>query len=750
MDNLSFWIKNKISEAIDWSAVVEAERQEFIRDFPVDKILDLSYEDFLIAKAGVGNEHSFCRRLRYESRTASMGNAWPNVFEIYYSNGLNIKLSTSYEKKYGEDFEEAFIALKKEIVKLLHAAETLDIKTIEACEINSLFKYKLLSVYYLDKYFPVCTKAALKEYVTRVGLSFDPNEDMIHGIMRLVEWRNSNPAISSWNNTTLMMFCDWLWSENKSINQDESQLYENNNEQMVNDMNNKTIFDHNTILYGPPGTGKTYNTVIYAVAIVEGKDINEVKEEAKINYKAVKVRYEEYKTSGQIAFTTFHQSYGYEEFIEGIRPVLDTTQTQEDDTKGEIRYEIKRGIFRAFCENANRPAILDENVNLGINRDPVVWKISLEGAGENETRRECMEHDHIRIGWDEYGPNITEDTQYEYGGKAILDAFINQMRIGDIVLSCYSKTETDAIGVITGDYEWDEQFSYYRRIRKVKWLVKNIRENILKINNGSNLTLSSVYKMKISTSDVLEIVKKYSINNKKNDKNYVFIIDEINRGNISKIFGELITLIETTKRLDMDEAVKVTLPYSGVEFGVPSNVYILGTMNTADRSIALMDTALRRRFSFIEMMPEPDVLMDLGLTGIEVDGNVLDVPEMLRVINRRIEFLFDREHTIGHAFFTGLKDNTTIDQLKEIFKKNVIPLLQEYFYEDYEKIQLVLGDNKKSSDEYKFVIKKEESARSIFNGSTELEPMNIFSINEKAFDNIESYIEIYRLVGAGD
>lgn len=340
-------------------------------------------------------------------------------------------------------------------------------------------------------------------------------------------------------------------------------------------MNKTKTIGLNTILYGPPGTGKTYHSAIYAVAICDGESIEEVE---KKDYKDVMTRYNALKAEKRIAFTTFHQSYGYEEFIEGIKPVIEAKETESETSeakKSDIGYTIEPGVFKKFCEKAKGDA-----------------------------------------------------------------------------------------------------------------------------------------------------------------QPYVFIIDEINRGNISKIFGELITLIETTKRDGMAEGADAILPYSGEAFSVPSNVYILGTMNTADRSIALMDTALRRRFNFEEMMPDPSVI-----DGIKVES--LDVATMLRTINTRIEYLYDREHTIGHAFFTKLRTNPSLEVLAEIFRNNVVPLLQEYFYEDYEKIQLVLGDNDKSSDTYKFILDKKVNENEIFKKSPQLDlHEKTYVIQEDAFYNLQSYLEI--------
>ena len=274
----------------------------------------------------------------------------------------------------------------------------------------------------------------------------------------------------------------------------------------------------NQILYGPPGTGKTWNTVNYALAIIEDKSLDELEREDR---QEVKRRFDKLKAGGQIAMVTFHQNFTYEDFIEGIRPVLGDGESEN------IKYELSKGVFRRISDRAS--------------------------------------------------------------------------------------TDTHS--------------------------------------------------------------------------KYVLIIDEINRGNIAKIFGELITLIERSKRLGRDDEATVTLPYSKDDFGVPDNLYIIGTMNTADRSIALLDTALRRRFEFIAMMP--DSSHDLISTDIEgVNGR-----RLLAAMNERIRFLLDREHQIGHTYFIDVDNVNNIDFLSKGFKTKIIPLLQEYFYDNWEKIDLALNKN---------------------------------------------------------
>ena len=494
----------------------------------------------------------------------------------------------------------------------------------------------------------------------------------------------------------------------------------------------------NIILYGPPGTGKTYNTVRKAVEIIRGKAW------ADKDYSEVKNEYDKLVDEKRIRFVTFHQSYGYEEFIEGIKP-----KTKND----RIIYEVEAGIFRDFCDKA-KDAVPRNESDYGFNSSPAIWKVSLKGTGKNEIRDYCLENDCIRVGYDQEG----ED------GKRVLNALINKMRKGDIILSCYSEKAIDAIGVVTGDYEKKDNFDSYKHFRGVSWIYKTSAEkgrDIFDLNGKKKMTLSTIYRLNsITQADVLKIVegddnevKNPSAKTSYGKDKYVFIIDEINRGNISKIFGELITLIEDNKRDGASEAACVTLPYSQKTFSVPDNVYILGTMNTADRSIAAIDTALRRRFAFEEMMPDCGALVNSDKSPIVVDG--IDIAAMLKVINERIEILYDREHTVGHAYFMPLRDKkgAAVKDIADIFRNKIIPLLQEYFYEDYGKIRLVLGDNQKEKVNLpQFIVSEDIPYNSLFGSAEEYElgeKNKKYSLNAEAFYKKEAYIGIYSLTDGG-
>lgn len=477
----------------------------------------------------------------------------------------------------------------------------------------------------------------------------------------------------------------------------------------------------NTILYGPPGTGKTYNTVIYAVAICENKNIEDVQSE---EYEKVLHRYNELKKEGRIAFTTFHQSFGYEEFIEGISPII--FEDNSDDCSGNIEYKIKSGIFKSFCEETEKITI--KNDKFSINKDATIWKVTVGSKVQND----CFVNNYIRIG---FGIN-------DKGAKE----FVNQINEGDIIITTDgNRKNIRGIAIATSDEAYKlENTESDSTTRDVMWLVRDINDDVTILNGNKWLQRKTVSRLpNMNIKDLMEFAIKKNVELKethieKNNGSYVFIIDEINRGNISKIFGELITLIEDTKRKGMTEEMSTILPYSGSLFSVPSNVYILGTMNTADRSIALMDTALRRRFQFVEMMPDTNILKNITVEGVEI-------APILEKINERITFLYDREHTIGHAFFIKLIDSPDINTLGSIFEKSIIPLLQEYFYEDYQKIQLILGDNEKSDPSIKFILDEKIKVKSVFKGdATDVIdlPEKKYTINKEAFLNIESYKQI--------
>ena len=436
----------------------------------------------------------------------------------------------------------------------------------------------------------------------------------------------------------------------------------------------------NIVLYGAPGTGKTYDVPELAVRLCDPAFMA-----AEPNREEIVSRYNQLKTEKRIAFTTFHQSLDYEDWIEGLRPVV--------NENNQVTYEIESGIFKKLCEEAERPVVKDKQV--GIADNAVVWKVSLAGTGDNDVRRECMENNHIRIGWDDYGPVISDETDwsiYNGEGKQILDAYINKMKIGDIVMSCYSSQTIDAIGVVVGDYEFEDKFPNYKRVRRVNWLVKNINENIVEMNDGKTMTLGTVYRLNSITLDnVKSILEKYNTSSKmeENDKAYVMVIDELNRGNVSKVFGELITLLEADKRKGRINAESVVLPYSKKTFHIPNNVYLIATMNTADRSLGSLDYAIRRRFAFIAEKP----------FGLEVDGfdedlfekvsslfvknfdeykeSSWDLTMKLEPADTLSEEYKPEDVWIGHSYFL-MQDEEGEDNTSNRLLYEIIPLLEEY------------------------------------------------------------------------
>lgn len=461
----------------------------------------------------------------------------------------------------------------------------------------------------------------------------------------------------------------------------------------------------NLILYGPPGTGKTWRTAEEAVKLCDGS--------APADRTALMVRYRELVEARRIDFVTFHQSYSYEEFVEGLRPQQGGAESDGPST-GSAGFTLvpEDGVFRRIAHRAAASRGGGGEFAIG---DRQVFKLSIGEAAKSEDDylfEEALAESHVLLGYDdidwtdarfedrnaiiaacrdydrEHPENDRPEPTAHTGRVQCPLIFRNWIKRGDLVIVSKGNSKFRAVGEVTGDYEYAPRESgVYSHRRKVNWLWIDKAGAPVDDIYAKGFSMRAVYLM---TRGDLNIRALESYINSQlpgvgptEPEPYVLIIDEINRGNISKIFGELITLIEPDKRAGMANGIEVRLPYSKEPFSVPANLHIVGTMNTADRSIALLDTALRRRFVFREIAPDPSLLPE------NVDG--VPLRRVLQAINDRIEYLVDREHRIGHAFFIGegSENRAAIDA---IMRDKVIPLLQEYFFEDWGRVAAVLGE----------------------------------------------------------
>lgn len=456
----------------------------------------------------------------------------------------------------------------------------------------------------------------------------------------------------------------------------------------------------NLILYGPPGTGKTFTSAAEAVRLC-GEPVPQDRTELMAVYQRL-------VAAGRIEFVTFHQSMSYEDFVEGRQPMTGVDGDGDAESAG-FRLETVHGVFRRIAKRAETSRGRSSGDDMIRLEGRQVFKMSIGEANNPEDAHlfeEAIEGGYTLLGFDDidwsdekYASReaIFEACKNHRDGGGDIDArsgwvqmpfrFRNWVRQGDIVIVSKGNQQFRAIGEFVGDYEFKPRpEGGYAHRRAVRWLWVD-REGVpVSEIYSRGFMQQSIYLLYDNELNI-PALERY-MNSQRSDgggepDQFVLIIDEINRANISKVFGELITLLEADKRLNQPNAVRVRLPYSGDEFGVPSNLHILGTMNTADRSIALLDTALRRRFTFREMMPDASILKDAA----EKCG--IDLPQLLTKINERIEYLYDREHQIGHAYFTACRSQADVD---EVMRHKVIPLLAEYFFEDWAKIAAVLGD----------------------------------------------------------
>lgn len=514
----------------------------------------------------------------------------------------------------------------------------------------------------------------------------------------------------------------------------------------------------NQILYGPPGTGKTYATVARAVEILNPGFYAQHRDESIAgNRQALKGEFDRLSSpeEGRVRFVTFHQSFSYEDFVEGIRAVTDDVP-EDAESAGGLAYRVEAGVFKRICDDAKRDKASEAQV--GIRHDATVWKMSIEeAASDGATRTYCFNHGEARIGWANTGDLLTQkfEKMEKLGSKekSSLRHFGFNAQPGDVVVCLKTVKTIQAVGVVTGSYQYEPEVpagvrkDYVHKL-PIHWLATGMNLDITAINGGKQLTLQAVYRLwNMSWPKLHEALlhAKVSLNGlqpsvTKVPDPYVLIIDEINRGNVSRIFGELITLLEPSKRTGAPEALEVVLPYSKERFSVPQNVHLLGTMNTADRSLAGLDVALRRRFVFEELMPQPQLLAGVTVS----DGKIsVSVGQLLEVMNQRIEALLDREHTLGHAYFMPLQQSPTLQTLAHIFRQQVLPLLQEYFFDDWQRIRWVLNDHRKKATALTFVQASGPSFETLFGSEVQVpQHRQSWTVNANAFDRLDSYAAI--------
>ncbi|EPM5725319.1 McrB family protein [Campylobacter jejuni] len=746
----------------------------------LEKVKNMTLEEYTNIKKDNPNRDDFTFWI--ESKLDNLGSIWGGSafkFGIYRRNDESQKESSSgrlysqnyaWIAKYGNNENEAFNNIKEKIIQIIQASQDNNLKTIEKIDFGDAIKWKI-AFHYQDVKNIKIVNIFSKNVLDLISLNEFKEKLKIYQIhKKLLENKNlslvkmiENIAIPLWNKYGMdsqnyidkmknlfseylnkkkldkntinkyiqvieniskeflkenLYSCD-LFSFDQNINKlnknEEFKLKNSNGhnmyssalnyyraflidyyeqdifitERVQSEESNMKIIPLNQILYGPPGTGKTYHTIDKALEIL-GENLESRDEK--------KAKFDEYVRKGQIVFTTFHQSYGYEEFVEGIKPIIDN-----DENSQEVKYDVKDGIFKELCDKSLKNYILSMQNENEIDLDKLIFEFA-----------NYINQDFLNKG-NEF------PLENKVSIKKIFLNFKDEYRsfsLGGSIKSPQSLT----IDIIKRDY---------LNFKNKKILsFKDIKP---KYDSQSDYHGNAIYYfMFYNKLKEFENIQNEKFKIKKEIlKSYIIIIDEINRGNVSKIFGELITLIEPSKRIGEKEELKVTLPYSGEKFGVPKNVYIIGTMNTADRSITSLDTALRRRFEFIEMMPD--------VSKLSMDCEGINLQELLKAINTRIEYLLDREKTIGHAFFVSVEN---LEDLKKVFQNKIIPLLQEYFYNDYALINEVLNDNgmikeDKKDDKYLQKIKNLDSVNS------ERSIYNIASFDDKIWDKIEIYQAIY-------
>ncbi|WP_416240573.1 McrB family protein [Acinetobacter sp. CFCC 10889] len=656
----------------DQSNVLESKVKVFLELWPIERLKNLKISDYHQAK------NTECFISQVDRFDPTQGNpTFANYFDIWepISLGQDDKYHNekpySWHKRLGDDSEQAFQQIKQEILDIVAAVQHRDLNAIDQIQFPKGLKW-MIAFLYQDFSDPCVIPIVTKTNIKRIGYESYLKTPLPEFLSILIQNQGGQSFFPYVEKLFAMVRKGYLANKQKQ---------QKNEEIEGNVMMEQAL---NRILFGAAGTGKTYHSINHALSIIENKPLDILENEDRIE---LKKRFDQYKDQGLIKFVTFHQSFSYEDFVEGIRA--------ETDKQGQLRYDVKAGVFKEICDQAKQ---IDNNQTITQVAQPIEFG---KGYILKKMNTELLEIQK---------PN----GNVIHLSRVLTDFLLREFRNGKITnRNLAEKTVIEILGE------------------------SEILEPYL-VNGYSAIWANLIPFLDNFLQGVNSVVKEKS--------KYVIIIDEINRGNISRIFGELITLIEDSKRQGADEALSVTLPYSKKEFFVPDNVYIIGTMNSSDRSLTGLDIALRRRFTFIEMPPQPQEIKNEDGKLIKIFGNDKEVivADILSVMNQRIEVLLDRDHCIGHANFMSLKEKPTLEHLAHIFKQKIIPQLQEYFFDDWAKINLVFFDNGMIVED------KDINIAGLFPSKFEQElgysnEKKIWKINDDTFKTIDAFIQILGL-----